>query len=180
MWPARKTQNLTNICEPILYKMWEPQYLTTLWSSTVCYRDSFTFSFYYSMSVSTCVWETGFERYEALTAILIKGTIFRDMTPCTLLKINRRFAKIYRLHLQGRKLFVSAYFLILTLEIIYSSETSVDITRCSSYGIKKNLRGFQSASELYRSSDRRRSAKLVPTLADRGCHVVSATSPFRS
>jgi hypothetical protein len=32
------------------------------------------------------------------------------------------------------------------------------------------LRGFESASELYRSSDRRRSAKLVPTLADRGCH----------
>jgi hypothetical protein len=28
-----------------------------------------------------------------------------------------------------------------------------------------------------RSSDRRRSAKLVPTLADRGCHVVSATTP---
>jgi hypothetical protein len=40
-----------------------------------------------------------------------------------------------------------------------------------------DIRGFQSASELYRSSDRRRSAKLVPTLADRGCHVVSETSP---
>jgi hypothetical protein len=34
---------------------------------------------------------------------------------------------------------------------------------------------FWSASELYRPSDRRLSAKLVPTLADRGCHVVSAT-----
>jgi hypothetical protein len=32
----------------------------------------------------------------------------------------------------------------------------------------KKLRGFESASELYRSSDRRWSAKLVPTLADRG------------
>jgi hypothetical protein len=41
----------------------------------------------------------------------------------------------------------------------------------------KKFRGFESASELYRSSDRRRSAKLVPTLADRGCHVVSPTSP---
>jgi hypothetical protein len=39
------------------------------------------------------------------------------------------------------------------------------------------LRGFESASELYRSSDRRRSAKLVPTLADRGCHAVSVTNP---
>ena len=33
------------------------------------------------------------------------------------------------------------------------------------------------ASELYRQSGRRRSAKLVPTFADRGCHVVSATDP---
>jgi hypothetical protein len=38
------------------------------------------------------------------------------------------------------------------------------------------LRGFESASELYRSSDRRRSAKLLSTLVDRACHVVSATS----
>jgi hypothetical protein len=36
------------------------------------------------------------------------------------------------------------------------------------------------ASELYRSSDRRLSAKLVPTLADRGCRVVSATNPRQS
>jgi hypothetical protein len=26
--------------------------------------------------------------------------------------------------------------------------------------------------------DRRMSAKLVPTFADRGCHVVSATDPY--
>jgi hypothetical protein len=35
----------------------------------------------------------------------------------------------------------------------------------------------ESASELYRPSDRRLSAKLVPTFADRGCHVVSVTDP---
>jgi hypothetical protein len=34
----------------------------------------------------------------------------------------------------------------------------------------------QSASELYRPSDCRSSAKLVPTSADRGCHVVGVTS----
>jgi hypothetical protein len=33
----------------------------------------------------------------------------------------------------------------------------------------------ESASELYRPSDRRLSAKLVPTFADRMCHVVSVT-----
>jgi hypothetical protein len=35
----------------------------------------------------------------------------------------------------------------------------------------------QSTSELYRPSDRRLSAKLVPTSVDRGCHVVSVTDP---
>jgi hypothetical protein len=35
----------------------------------------------------------------------------------------------------------------------------------------------ESASELYRPSDRRLSAKLVPTYDDRGCYVVSVTDP---
>jgi hypothetical protein len=41
--PERKADNLTAICEPIVYKMWEPRRLTTLRPSTACYRDSFTF-----------------------------------------------------------------------------------------------------------------------------------------
>jgi hypothetical protein len=36
----------------------------------------------------------------------------------------------------------------------------------------------ESASELYQPSDRRLSAKLVPTFADRRCHVVSVTDPY--
>jgi hypothetical protein len=35
-----------------------------------------------------------------------------------------------------------------------------------------------SASELYRSRDHRLLAKLMPTFADRGCHVVSVTDPY--
>jgi hypothetical protein len=31
------------ICELIVYKMLEPRRLTTLWASTVCHRDNFTF-----------------------------------------------------------------------------------------------------------------------------------------
>jgi hypothetical protein len=38
---ARKADDLTAICEPIAYKIWEPRRLTTVWASTVCYRDSF-------------------------------------------------------------------------------------------------------------------------------------------
>jgi hypothetical protein len=36
----------------------------------------------------------------------------------------------------------------------------------------------ESASELYRSSDRRMSAKLVPTFAVRRCNMVSVTDPY--
>jgi hypothetical protein len=35
-----------------------------------------------------------------------------------------------------------------------------------------------SASELYRPSNRRLSAKLVSTFADKGCHVVRVTDPY--
>jgi hypothetical protein len=42
---------------------------------------------------------------------------------------------------------------------------------------KKQTPWLQSASELYQPSDRRLSAKLVPTLAGRGYRVVSATDP---
>jgi hypothetical protein len=42
----------------------------------------------------------------------------------------------------------------------------------------KKKRGFSPQSELYRPSDRRLLAKLVPTLADRECRVVSATNPY--
>jgi hypothetical protein len=36
----------------------------------------------------------------------------------------------------------------------------------------------ESASELYRQSDRRLSAKWLPTFADKECHVVSLTDPY--
>jgi hypothetical protein len=49
--PARKADNLTAICEPIVYKMWEPQYLTTLWVSTARYRDTFTLPYIYNLEL---------------------------------------------------------------------------------------------------------------------------------
>jgi CBS-domain-containing membrane protein len=36
----------------------------------------------------------------------------------------------------------------------------------------------ESASKLYRPSDRRLSEKRLPTFADRGCHVVSVTDDY--
>jgi hypothetical protein len=46
--PARKADILTTIYEPIVYKMWEPRRLTTLWVSTTCYRDSFALFLFYA------------------------------------------------------------------------------------------------------------------------------------
>jgi hypothetical protein len=49
---VRKTENLNAICELIVYKMWEPRRLTTLWASAVCYMDSVTFFFtFYSVDL---------------------------------------------------------------------------------------------------------------------------------
>jgi hypothetical protein len=39
--PARKADNFLAICEPTVYKMWEPRHLTTIWASTACYKVSF-------------------------------------------------------------------------------------------------------------------------------------------
>jgi hypothetical protein len=47
-----------------------------------------------------------------------------------------------------------------------------------SIGLGHLTRWPESASELYRPSDRSLSAKLLPTFADRGCHVVSVTDPY--
>jgi hypothetical protein len=37
---ARKPADLTDIFEPIVYKMWEPRHLKNLWDSTTFYRDN--------------------------------------------------------------------------------------------------------------------------------------------
>jgi hypothetical protein len=41
--------------------------------------------------------------FEVLTAVVMKSTIFCDITPCNPFSVNRRFRGTYRLHLQDRK-----------------------------------------------------------------------------
>jgi CBS-domain-containing membrane protein len=53
----------------------------------------------------------------------------------------------------------------------------VDLRVVNKLGTKKTP-WSESASELYRPSDRSLSAKLVQTFADRGCHVVRVTDPY--
>jgi hypothetical protein len=41
---------------------------------------------------------------EVLTAVVMKSSIFYDITPCSPLKVNRRFGRTYRLNLQCRRI----------------------------------------------------------------------------
>jgi hypothetical protein len=42
--------------------------------------------------------------FEVLTAVVMKSSIFWDITPCSPLKVNRSFGGTCRFHLQGRKI----------------------------------------------------------------------------
>jgi hypothetical protein len=49
--------NLTDICEPIVYTMWDPQKsCNSIWASMVCYRNSFTFYLRLSDLFQTANW----------------------------------------------------------------------------------------------------------------------------
>jgi hypothetical protein len=57
-----------------------------------------------------------------------------------------------------------------------SEHAVTSFTKCKSV---TNLTPWpESVNELYRPRDRRLSAKLLPTFADGGCHVVSVTDPY--
>jgi hypothetical protein len=47
------------------------------------------------------------------------------------------------------------------------------------FSVEASVHIYTKLSELYRPSDRSLSAMLVPTFADRGCHMVSVTDPLR-
>jgi hypothetical protein len=50
--PVRMADNLTTICEPTVYKTWEPRRLTILRAYMACYRDSFIFFIYLRLPTS--------------------------------------------------------------------------------------------------------------------------------
>jgi hypothetical protein len=74
---------------------------------------------------------------DVLTAVVLKSTIFWDITPCSPLKVNRRFGGIYCLNLHRRIALLASCFLVsclaysstLEMEASCSSEMSVDFQR---------------------------------------------------
>jgi hypothetical protein len=55
----------------------------------------------YVYSLSPCS-NTSVLGFEILTAVVMKSTLLWDTTPCSPMKVNRRFGGTCRLHLQGR------------------------------------------------------------------------------
>jgi hypothetical protein len=88
--------------------------------------------------------------FRVLTAVVMKSSIFWDITPCSPLKVNRRFGGTCRLHLQDRRisrernqkpcylLFCSAYSSSLRMATC-SSETSVDFQRATGRCIPEDI-----------------------------------------
>jgi hypothetical protein len=92
----------------------------------------------------TCV------QFEVLTGVVMKSTIFWDITPCSPLKVNRRFGGTCRLHLQG--CLPPAFTLVSCL--VHSSILNMQ-ANCSS----ENSGDFQRTIERYIPEDR----TLLPT-----------------
>jgi hypothetical protein len=81
-----------------------------------------------------------------------KSTIFWNITPCSPLKLTRRFGVTYRVHIQGRRInqresrwqftlvTCSAYFSTLKMEAICSSKASVDTQQTTEDGTLHNHR----------------------------------------
>jgi hypothetical protein len=59
-----------------------------------------------------------------------------------------------------------------------TKKTSVDVSTKRQQSDLKKTPWSESVSELYQPSDRRLSAKWLPTTADRGSHVVSVMDPY--
>jgi hypothetical protein len=69
-------------------------------------RDRFLSDTYYFVIHKSSIHSTpnnlNFVRFDVITAVVTESTIFWDTTPCSPLKVIRRFGGTYRLHLQGR------------------------------------------------------------------------------
>jgi hypothetical protein len=50
-WQASRAANLTAICEPIIWKMWEPRLLTIVWASTELLQGYFLPFFFFFLEI---------------------------------------------------------------------------------------------------------------------------------
>jgi hypothetical protein len=81
--------------------------------------------------------------------------------------------------LDSTNLYVNTYDkLVMDLWLYFHRATTPFSFLSDTQKANKKTPWSESASELRRPSDRRLSAKWLPTFADKGCHVVSVTDPY--
>jgi hypothetical protein len=73
------------------------------WHYTCLLCDSATDTFMLILWPGCNLWQCSIGS-EVLKAVVIKRSVFWNITPCNLLEVNRRFGRTCRLHLQGRHL----------------------------------------------------------------------------
>jgi hypothetical protein len=110
----------------------------------------------------------------------------RRLQLTALIQDTRENSKTRNVIIPGNKSIISIISSSVTTTIIMNTAITIYITTTKTTTItsritvtitNKQTPWPESASEVYRPSDRRLSAKLMPTLADGGCLVVSATNP---
>jgi hypothetical protein len=82
-------------------------------------------------------------QYFYLELFYLKNSVFLDITPCSPLKVNRRFGGIYRLHpaefaFPFTLVYLSTYSFIRKLKAICSSEASICLQRATRSYIPEN------------------------------------------
>jgi hypothetical protein len=65
--------------------------------------------------------------FEILTAVVIKSVIFWDKTPCSPLKVNRRFGEKYRLYFKAEDSTFHLFFVDFLLGLFFGPEDGGDI-----------------------------------------------------
>jgi hypothetical protein len=78
-------------------------------------------------------------RFEVLTAVVVKSSIFWDITPCSPLSVNRRFGGTCRLHHLDNKQ-TSVGFGVLTA-LVMKRTIFWDITPCSPLSVNRRFGG---------------------------------------
>jgi hypothetical protein len=67
--PAREADNLTAIGEPIVYRLWEPRRLTTIWAFMASYKDSFFLYRHLSLFISDAASSSHYTLKRRMTTI---------------------------------------------------------------------------------------------------------------
>jgi hypothetical protein len=90
VWRALKADNLTAVCEPIVWKMWEPQHLTTVWRLwpvkwiALLY---FTFTLYHLVH--------GYQRFSSRYAARLRAHTNELIITLTVPPTNRRLRRYW-------------------------------------------------------------------------------------